>query len=344
MNATEVGYMPSPFNNLTVGVTAGSAFDLSIEREVFDGLDVTFHPVNVRSTNELIDQLAGVDAVIDRVLSVPYTDEVIRTLDCHVIARCGIGVDKLDIEAAAEQGTYVVNVPSYCEREVAEHTLLLILALERNLVGYDTALKNGQWEKHIGSMSIHRLRSRTLGLVGFGTIARLVAKRAQAFDMDVIASDPYIDADELSAQVVEKQSFDDVVETADTVSAHAPLTKETQNIFDEDVFKRMQSDAYFVNVARGGLVDEVALLHSLWDGDIAGAALDVFREEPADQYDEGSPVFENELRKLDNVILTPHVAWYSKEASDEKRRKAACDVRRVLEGEDPLNPVNEPCV
>lgn len=336
--------MPSSSNNVTVGVTAGSAFDLSIEREVFDGLDVTFYPVNVRSTNELIEQLAGVDAVIDRVLSVPYTDEVIRTLDCDVIARCGIGVDKLDIEAAAEQGIWVVNVPSYCEEEVSEHTLLFVLALERNLIGYNADLKSGQWEKHIGSMSVHRLRNRTLGLIGFGTIARLVAERAQAFSMDIIASDPYVDADEMQAQGVEKRSFDEVVKTADTVSVHSPLTAETRDMFDTDIFKRMKSDAYFVNVARGGLVDEVALQRALENSTIAGAALDVFREEPADRYDESPPAFENELHELDNVVLTPHVAWYSDEASDEKRRKAARDVRRVLEGEDPLNTVNEPRV
>ncbi|WP_170977363.1 C-terminal binding protein [Halorussus salinisoli] len=315
---------------------------MSIERDVFDGLDVTFRPVDVRSTNELIEKLDGVDAVIDRVLNAPYTAEVVTALDCDIIARCGIGVDKIDLDAAAEQGTYVVNVPSYCEEEVSEHALLLVLALERNLIGYDADLKRGRWEKGVGSMPIHRLGTRTLGLVGFGTIARLVAEKAQALGMDVVATDPYVDADEMEDHGVEKRSFDAVVETADTVSVHAPLTEETQDTFDADIFARMKSDAYFVNVARGGLVVESDLREALQNGDIAGAALDVFREEPADRYDGPSPTFESEFRELENVILTPHIAWYSVEASDEKRRTAARDVRRVLEGENPQNAVNEP--
>ncbi|WP_433632607.1 C-terminal binding protein [Halomicrococcus sp. NG-SE-24] len=336
--------MSSSSDRLTVGVTAGSAFDLSIEREVFNGIDTTFRTVDVRSTDELIEKLNGVDAVIDRVLNAPYTAEVVTALNCDIIARCGIGVDKIDLAAAAEQGTYVVNVPSYCEEEVSEHALLLILALERNLVSYDADLKRGRWEKGIGSIPIHRLRTRTLGLVGFGTIARLVAKKAQALGMDVIATDPYVNADEMRDYGVEKQSFDEVVETADTVSVHAPLTEETEAKFDADVFARMKSDAYLVNVARGGLVVESDLQRALQNGDISGAALDVFSTEPADRYDGTSPTFESEFRELDNVILTPHIAWYSVEASDEKRRKAATDVRRVLEGRKPHNAVNEPLV
>lgn len=334
--------MDSTTDSWTIGVTAGNAFDLDLERQVFEGLDVTFRPVDVSSTDDLIEALVGVDAVLDRMNNAPYTAMVIRELDCEVIARCGIGVDKLDLNAATEQGTYIVNVPSYCEEEVSEHAMLFVLALERNLIGYDSDLKQGRWEKHIGSLPIHRLGTRTLGLVGFGTIARLVAEKAQAFGMDVIASDPYIDAEEMEAHGVEKGPFDEVVETADTVSVHAPLNEETSGLFDADVFERMQSEAYFVNVARGGLVDESALTEALVNGDIRGAALDVFDEEPADEYGAAAPEFDNSLRELDNVILTPHTAWYSAEASDEKRRKAAKDVRRVLEGEEPQNPVNEP--
>lgn len=329
-------------SEFTIGVTAGSLFDLVVERQVCNGLDATFRPVDVHSTDELIEKLAGVDAVVDRVLNAPYTAEVIEALDCQVIARCGIGVDKLDFEAAAEHGTYVVNVPSYCEAEVSEHALLLVLALERNLIGYDTDLKQGRWQKHIGSLPVHRLGSRTLGLVGFGTIARLVAEKARVFGMDVVATDPYVDAEEMAAAGVEKRTFDEVVETADTVSVHAPLTDETRDTFGADVFSQMKSDAYFVNVARGELVVESDLCRALRTGEIAGAALDVFVEEPTDRYDGAPSAFETELRELDNVILTPHVAWYSVEASDEKRQVATRDVRRVLEGEKPHNAVNEP--
>lgn len=324
-----------------IGVTAGSAFDLSIEREAFDGMNVELRPVDVATTDDLINSLHDVDAVIDRLLAAPYTDEVMDAFeDCTVIARCGIGVDQLDVDRAAERGIYVVNVPTYCQNEVSEHAILLMLALQRNLTAYDAALKGGTWEQGVQN-TVHRLRGQTLGLIGYGTIARLVAEKALAFGMDVVASDPYVDTAEMEADDVEKASFEDVLEVADVVSLHAPLLDETAGMMDTDVFVRMKDSAYLVNVSRGGLVVEDDLVAALKEDHIAGAGLDVFEHEPSAQGNQ-SPVFENPLHDLDNVVLTPHVAWYSEEANDERRRKAAMDVRRVLDGEQPANPVNEP--
>ncbi|SEH42012.1 D-3-phosphoglycerate dehydrogenase [Halopenitus malekzadehii] len=325
-----------------VGVTAGSAFDLDIEREVFDDMDVRFHPVDVETTDDLIAELADADAVIDRLLSAPYTAAVIDALEnCRIIARCGIGVDAIDIDRAAAAGTYVVNVPSYCQDEVSEHTMLLLLALERNLTDYDAALKDGVWARDVTAAEVHRLRGRTLGLIGFGTIARLVAEKARAFGLDVMAADPYVDAETMAEADVEKVPFETVLETADAVSLHAPLIEDTRGMMDADAFARMKESAVLINVARGGLVVTEDLVDALRTGQIAGAGLDVFDVEPSGQGG-ADPPFESPLREFDTVVLTPHVAWFSREANDERRRTAARDVRRVLEGRPPTNAVNDP--
>lgn len=327
---------------ITVGVTAGSAFDLNIEQNVFDDIDVKLRPVDIETTDDLQRELDDVDAVIDRLLAAPYTADVVDVLDrCQVIARCGIGIDQIATERCAERGIYVVNVPVYCQEEVSEHTIMLLLALQRNLAAYDTAMKDGVWAQDVTMTGMHRLRGQTLGLVGFGTIARLVAEKAHAFGMDVVASDPYIDATEMTDKGVEKLSFEEVLGTADAVSLHTPLVEETEGMMNATAFERMKDSAYLINVARGGLVAEDDLVAALCEGDIGGAGLDVFTEEPSSQGDTFPP-FESPLRDLDNVVLTPHVAWFSQEANDERRQKAAQDVRRVLEGETPKNPVNEP--
>ncbi|WP_254546897.1 C-terminal binding protein [Halomarina pelagica] len=327
----------------TVGLTAGSAFDRSIEEAVFADLDVTLRPVDARSSAELSERLAGVDAVIDRLLSAPYTAEVLDALDrCRIVVRCGIGVDEIDVEASTRNGTYVANVPSYCEDEVSDHTLMLILALERDLLRYAEETRAGRWNRRTTTAEVYRLRGRTLGLVGFGTIARLVAEKARGFGMDVVAVDPYVEADAMADRGVEKRDFEEVLEAADVVSVHVPLTDDTRGTFDADAFARMKPSALFVNVARGGLVVEEDLAAALDAGEIRGAGLDVFPDEPADHFDDPPPPFESPLRGRDDAILTPHVAWYSREASDEKRRKGAEEVRRVLLGGEPKNAVNDP--
>lgn len=326
----------------TVGVTAGSAFDLRIERDVFADMDVEVRPVDVETTEDLVSSLRDVDAVIDRLLAVPYTKAVIDELrHCKVIARCGIGVDELAHEYAAKKGVYVVNVPTYCQDEVSEHALMLVVSLQRNLVDYHTSMREGVWNPAAGGGGIHRLRGQTLGLVGFGTIARLVAEKARAFGLNVVVSDPYVSAAEIERAGATKRQFEDLLETADVVSLHTPLLEETEGMIDSDALNRMKESAYLINVSRGGLVVEGDLVDALREGGIRGAGLDVFRSEPAAQ---GAEVltFDSPLTGLDNVVLTPHVAWYSEEANDERRRTAAMDVRRVLEGGEPANPVNEP--
>jgi D-3-phosphoglycerate dehydrogenase / 2-oxoglutarate reductase len=179
-----------------------------------------------------------------------------------------------------------------------------------------------------------------LGLVGFGTIARLVAEKALAFGMDVVASDPYVDADEMAKASVEKRPLDGIFADADIVSVHTPLTDKTEGLLDAEAFASMKPTAYVVNVARGGLLVEEDLLAALESGEIAGAGLDVFAEEPADH--DGPATFDNPLCKRDDVLSPPHVAWYSVEADERRRKTAAADVQRVLRVDQPENAVNEP--
>ncbi|MFC4360384.1 C-terminal binding protein [Halobium salinum] len=327
----------------TVGVTAGSAFDLAVEEAVFEGLDVAFRPVDVETTDDLRRELVGVDAVLDRLLTAPYTAEVIAALDgCRAIARCGIGVDHVDLDAATDAGMYVLNVPDYCLEEVSTHALMLALALERDLRRYDASLREGVWEKRLGEARVRRLSTMTVGLVGFGAIARRVADKFRAFGADVVATDPYVDADEMETAGVEKVEFEPLLDRAHVVSVHTPLLDETRGMFDADAFARMREDAYFLNVARGGLHDEAALDAALDSGDIAGAGIDVFADEPADRFDGTTPSFETPLARHENVVLTPHVAWYSGAASDEKRRTAAEGIRAVFEGREPEHAAATP--
>lgn len=327
----------------TVGVTAGSAYDLSVEEAAFAGLDVEFRPVDVETTADLRRDLAGVDAVLDRLLTAPYTAEVIDALaGCRAIARCGIGVDHVDLEAATDAGMYVLNVPDYCLEEVSTHAVMLALSLERDLRAYDASLRAGEWEKRIGDANVRRLSTLTVGLVGFGAIARRVAAKFRAFGADVIAADPYVDAAEMAERGVEEAAFETVLDRSHVVSVHTPLLEETAGMFDADAFARMREDAYFVDVARGGLYVEDALDVALDAGEIAGAGLDVFHDEPADRFDGPTPTFETPLARHENVVLTPHVAWYSRSANDEKRRTAAEGIRAVFEGETPENAVATP--
>jgi len=333
-------------DTIEIGLTAETLYNQSIESDVFREFDVTFRTADVETTDDVVKAFAGVDAVIDRLNSVPYPRNVIDRLaaeGCRVLARCGIGVDMIDHEWAAERGIAVVNVPEYCQEEVADHAILLILALQRDLAIYNGALHAGQWDRRLATASVDRTSTQVLGLVGFGSIARRVAERANAFGMDVIATDPEVDVEMMSGFTVGEREHTTLLETADVISVHVPLIDQTRGMFDRDAFNRMRASAYLVNVSRGGIVDERALAVAIEEDIVGGAALDVHVEEPADRLGAGRTAsFESPLRSSDHVLLTPHVAWFSTAAEETKRRRAAEDVRRVLTGLEPENPVNDP--
>jgi D-3-phosphoglycerate dehydrogenase len=272
---------------------------------------------------------ADADALL--VTYAKITAEMIRQMNrCRIISRFGIGVDNVDIAAATSAGIVVTKVPDYCIDEVSDHALAMLLALVRKIPYANSLVHAGRWEMP-AVVPIHRLRGSVLGLVGFGRIPQLIAPKAQAFGLKVIAFDPYIPMDVMRRARVEKVEFDELLKRSDYVSIHSPLLPETRHLFNADVFRKMKPTAYLVNTARGPIVDEAALAHALDAQQIAGAALDVLSQEPP----AGSPLFGR-----NNVILTPHTSFYSVESLVELQVKAAEEVVRVLTQQTPRNPVN----
>ena len=308
--------------------------DLDVERDILAAVDAEV--VDLEGADGPLPELvAGADAVLvmfDRI----DAEALDAVPDCRIVARTGIGLDNIDVEAATERGIYVTNVPDYCIPEVSDHALALVLALSRKVVEYDAQVTAGGWDVSAGR-PMHRLSAQTLGLVAFGNIARAVCQKAQAFGMEVLAHDPFVDDDEIRAGGAEPaDELDDLLARSDVVSVHTPLTPETEGILDADAFSTMKDSAFVLNVARGGIVDEDALVQALDDGEIAGAGLDVLAEEP--------PEPDSPLLGHDDVVLTPHSAWHSVESVRELREKAARGVRDTLAGEVPGYLVNRELV
>jgi D-3-phosphoglycerate dehydrogenase len=249
---------------------------------------------------------------------------------CKAIGRFGLGVDNIDIKTAADLGISVNYVPDYCMHEVSDHAMALLLALARKIPLSNQLVQAGRWEMP-AVVPIHRLAGRVLGLVGFGNIPRALAPKAKALGLRVVTHDPYVTPDVLTAAGVEGVGFDRLLEMSDFVSIHAPLLPATRGLFNADVFRKMKKGAVLINTARGPLVDEDALIAALDAGELGGAALDVVTTEPLAK--------DSKLIGRDNVILTPHTAFYSVEALAELQTKCAADVARVLSGEKPVYPV-----
>ena len=249
---------------------------------------------------------------------------------CKIIARYGIGVDTIDLEAATEAGIIVTNNPTYCIDEVAEHTMALVLACARKATFYDRLVRSGRWEVPPGK-PMFRLAGRTLGLVGFGNIARAVAARAAAFGMRILYCDPFV-RDKQFQVPGEKRQLDEMLRESDFVSVHPPLTPDTRGMINDQSLAKMKPTAFLINCARGPIVDTQALVRALDSGRIAGCALDTTDPEPLPNA--------HPLRGRENVTITPHVAWYSEQAMVGLQSGAPNEVRRVLTGEWPINVVN----
>jgi D-3-phosphoglycerate dehydrogenase / 2-oxoglutarate reductase len=250
---------------------------------------------------------------------------------CRIIARMGIGLDNIDVEAATAAGIVVTNVPDYCVDEVSDHALALLLALARRVPRANRLVHGGGWAvKDVGSL--HRLRGQVLGLAGFGKIGRALGHKAQALGMQVLTYDPYLPTGVAEEAGAERVELDELLRRSDAISVHTPLTAETRHLFGAATFPQMKRGAVLINTSRGGLVDESALVEALERGELSGAGLDVVDSEPLSS--------DSPLRGRDDVILTPHMAYYSEESTAELQRKAAEDVVRVLRGETPRYPVN----
>lgn len=311
--------------SFTTLVTDDPFADLSVERSVLEpiGCAVLAHDPGARLSDavERADALLVGRAVIDEAL-------IARAPKLKVIARYGVGVENIDLDAAARHGVTVVNVPDYCVDEVAEHVIAQMLACARQLVRLNQVIAAGRWSPS-DIRPTRRLAGQTLGLIGMGRIGRKVAVRASALGLHIVAYDPYAVS---VPETIELTPLDDLLDRADFVSLHVPLTAQTVGVLGAREFARMKDSAFVLNSARGGLIDENALAFALREGKIAGAALDVLEVEP--------PTKGHPLVGLENVILTPHVAFYSEESLHERKHKASLGVRDVLLGRTPDSAVS----
>ncbi|SFL68664.1 D-3-phosphoglycerate dehydrogenase [Halogranum rubrum] len=313
-----------------VVVADQKATDIEMERDLLSGLNANVVKTDATSERELIQDALDATAIIVDGYA-PMSKRVLDELDqLQVIARAGIGVDNIDVDAATANGVSVVNVPDVSFGNVATHTLALLFACIRKIPLYNERVRSGSWDWK-AEKPLFSLEGKTLGVVGFGSIARSLVERLEGTGVDVIGYDHSASRSELQKYGVSKVSFDELLQQADFHSIHVPLTESTEHLYDESTFERIKPGAIIVNTARGGIVDEEALYHAIDTGVISMAGLDVLSQEPP----EDSP-----LLSLDEVIFTPHIAWYSEETITQLRQRATEEVNRVLSGNDPLNPVN----
>lgn len=311
--------------------------DVDIERGIIEGAGFALVAAQCKSEAEVIEAGRDADAVITQYARVG-AEAIASFTRCRCIARYGTGVDIVDVDAATRRGIQVTNAPNeWCADEVADHAVALWLAAARKICRYDRETRHGVWRWQSGA-PIGRLRGRVFGLLSFGSIARSIADKVRAFGVEIWAHDPFKDDDELRAAGVRPASFAELVQGADYVVIQSPLTPSTRGLFDQDVLRSMKRSAILVNTARGPIVVDHALYRALKEGWIAAAALDDLEEEPAKRRDWQA---ENPLFQLDNVIITPHAAYYSEESIRAVREIAANEVVRVLSGQRPLSPVNQ---
>jgi D-3-phosphoglycerate dehydrogenase len=309
-------------------ITGSSHPHKELERDFLEGIaEVIIDDSNDRSV--LLELVRDVDAIMTDVGRIDQ--EVIhRAKKLKMVVEYGIGVDNIDVEAATKAGVMVCNVPDAYIREVAEHTVTLAMCLAREITKMDSDVK----QNHVWDFNLYKpikVEDKLYGLIGFGRIAREVAKLVRHLCSAVQAYDPYIDQEAMRSRGVEPYELDPLLRECDLISIHVPLTDETLGLIGEEKLRMMKESAVLVNVSRGGIIDEAALYKALKERRIRGAGLDVLAHEPQDAFNLGS---------LDNVILTPHAAWKSEEAAYNLEMAAAKEVKRVLEGKPPMNLVN----
>jgi D-3-phosphoglycerate dehydrogenase len=285
----------------------------------------------MRDEDEMIARMRDADALVTSFS--PVTRGLMSALEgLKAVVRTGVGYDVVDVRAATELGVIVVNIPDIWVREVANHALALVLAWNRKIVTLDREVRAGVWRGGVPGERTGSLHGETVGIVGLGNIGSAFARRVAAFETTVIACDPYVDDKRFAALGVERVSLEALAERSDYVSVHTLLNAETHHLIGEMFFRRMKPTAILINTSRGPVVDEQALAHALNDKRLAGAALDVWEQEPV--------AADNPLLKMDNVIATSHAAYFSSPAVAQVPRRCGEEVARVLTGQRPLHVVN----
>ena len=309
--------------------------NIDIEKNFFDSKNIEL--VVSKNKFDLKKQIVDADGLLFCFESID--EDILRSSkNLKVAQRYGIGVDNINIEVATELGIVVSNIPDYCIDEVSDHAMSMILSLNRLLARDSDLVKKGLWNEIKKDKRVYRLSEATLGLLGFGRIGRRISKKAKNFGLKVIAYDPYLNEKEIDD--VEIHSLNKVLKDSNIISLHLPLTEQTNHIIDTEQFDLMNKDTILINVSRGGLINEEALIENLNNGKIRGAGLDVI---------ESSTDKTNGLFSFDNVIITPHTAFFSQESSEELQLRSSMQLYDVLTGSKPkflINPdvLNHPSV
>ena len=316
-------------------VYAFDDFDMTVEQRVLGALDAEVICLKNMDSPESRAVLAKADALVITLqkITAPVIDLLPR---CKLISRLGVGLDNIDIPAATARGIWVTNVPDYGVDEVSTHAASLMLTLLRGIPQLVNNTRQGKWDSAV-ARPIKRFSEQTVGVMGFGRIGRAFATKAKGFGVHVIAYDPLISADAIRAHGAEPVDLDSMFSQSDFISLHLPLTDETKHIINAQSLAKMKPSAYIVNTARGGLIDEAALLAAVRAGQIKGAGLDVLSAEPPPK---DNPVLMALLQE-ERILITPHFAWYSEEAMIDMRAKGADEVVRILSGQPPRCPVNQ---
>ena len=304
--------------------------DLEIEKDVLAAVDGEVMLAGDGTPDEIIALAPQADAILTCWKDVP-AEALDIAPNCQMVSRYGIGLDNIPIGRATELGMLVTNVPDFCLEEVSDHVMALLLATARQLFPLARTPERSGWTRET-PRPIPRVKGQTLGLIGFGNIARARVPKALGFGLRVIAYTPRLRPQDAPQGVEVTNDLSEMLAASDYVSIHCPLTEETAHLIDDAALAQMKSDALLINTSRGGVIDEEALTRALREGRIGGAALDVTDPEP--------PSGDNPLLTLENVIVTPHAAFYSVAATAELARKAAENVVTVLRGEVPKTLIN----
>jgi D-3-phosphoglycerate dehydrogenase len=314
---------------LTVFVTDYTIADVMDEEQaILDAIDAEIVRAQCTTEEEVLAQIGQPDAIITQ--WAPVTRRVLSGLErCRVVSRNGIGVDNIDLPACRELGIAVLNIPAYCIPEVADHALSLALALLRKLQPIRDVLRGGTWTTEPLIKPVRRLSELTFGIIGLGRIGTAVANRARPFFKQIIGCDPYILNERFCSANVCKATHEEVFAEADIVTLHVPLGEETRHLVNAERLSLMKPGSYLINTCRGPVVDTQALVAALRSGQLAGAGLDVHDPEPLPM--------DHPLRSFPNVILTPHVAYYSSEAVLQARRETAENIVLFMQGQEPIS-------
>ncbi len=325
--------MERQFKVVRVDRISGLLATMAEETEELAKVNAELVGVDCATEDEIIEAAKDADAILTSQAQI--TRRVMEALPkCKVIVRYGVGYDTIDVDAATDNGILVVNIPDFCWEEVSNHAIVLLLACAKKLVFLNNYTKQGRWaEGKRAQAPMGSIYGQTLGLVGCGNIGRMTARKAQCFGLRVLGYDPYVDESLAKEHGITLVSLPELLKESDYISVHTPLNKETRHLIGEKEFKQMKPTAYFINTARGSVVDEPALIKALQEKWIAGAGLDVFEKEPIDS--------DNPLLKMDNVVVTPHDASYSDAAFKRCRTSVGQEAARVLSGQWPKNVVNK---